>query len=117
MFDNETSDVIQALEKLHSQLEDLILIVESNPQDKVLIRERYGVLKVKLKNSQKKASTDKCFSNATEIEKSFYFPAVCEAANSLNMAIGSKVNESFISSLYDAQDRISFYLNNLKSVQ
>lgn len=110
----EVPEVISSLETFISQFNELISIAESQHPDRNLIKEKYGVLKVKLKHEQKKSFIDKHFYSATETEQNFYFPAVCEAANVLHVSIGGKINADFITSLYDAQDQINYYLNNLR---
>ncbi len=111
---NEVEDVLDKLEKLHAQFDELISIAESTSNDKSSIKQKYGALKVKLKNDQKMSLIDKHFNSATEAEQIFYFPAVCAAANALKIPIGGKVTDEFISYLYDAQDQINYYLHNLK---
>jgi len=92
---------------------ELIELAESGEFTGVDLRSKYGYLKSKLRLDRDRGLKDKFLKLATEPEKCFYYPATAEAASALTVPIGGKVNNDFIVSLYESQNRIEYYLNQM----
>jgi len=112
MSENEVS-VKDRLEAINSQFNELISLASNDQPDKAIVKNKYGVLKVKLRAGRDKSNLVKTQSLASKDELHFYYPAVSKAANALFVAIGGNINDRFVESLHDAQGQIEYYLNQL----
>ncbi|MCP4484803.1 MAG: hypothetical protein GY823_09625 [Flavobacteriaceae bacterium] len=109
-------DVEKRLVTVNDQFSELIVLSENAQKDKAAIKSLYGALKTKLRAGRDKYQLEKTEKVASEAELCFYYPAVSETVNSLTVAIGGKVDDHFISTLYDAQGQIECYLNQIRSI-
>lgn len=106
MSENEVS-VKDRLEAINSQFNELISLASNDKPDKAIVKNKYGVLKVKLRAGRDKSNLVKTQSLASKDDLHFYYPAVTEAANALSVAIGGNINDRFVESLHDAQDPVN----------
>ena len=113
MSTSKVSGVKGRLDKINLQFSELIELATTATPDKAAIKNKYGALKVKLRADRDKFNLLKTKETATEDELCFYYPAVVEATSALTIAIGGKINQKFIDTLYDAQDLIEDYLDQL----
>ncbi len=116
MSNTDLQVVKKRLEAVNEEFNELITLTENDGNDKAAIKSKYGALKTKLRYERDKSHLVKTEKSATEAEIHFYYPAVSEAVNALSIVIGGKTGDEFVSTLYDAQGQIEYYLNQIKSI-
>ena len=115
MTNEDAIQVKVQLEKYIYQLTNVIELASADSPNKAEVKNAYGVIKTNLMYERDKSHKLKTEKEATKAELAFYYPADCEAASALSVAIGGKINEEFIATLYDAQGQIEYYLSSLQS--
>ncbi len=71
-------------------------------------------LKEKLKNDYKSRDTKRGEEQMTDVERAFFFPAIHEAYAGISIKTNSRPSPTWVFELYDAQNSIRYYLDQLK---
>jgi septation ring formation regulator EzrA len=115
MNDDDLEDVRYRLTKIKEQFECLIDEVQKETPDRQLVKNKYGVLKVKLRSDSEKYKTIKGQANASGSESAFYYPAVTEALLELKVKIDAPPSDKMLQCLIGGEDYVTYYLSQINT--
>ena len=113
MKESTQKSIKERLKEIHDQFEQLINDIRENPFDRLWIKTKYGSLKTRLKTEMDIYHTLKGKNEATDDEKSLYYPAVSEAFCELTARVDAPPNQKMLDCLFSGQGQIDYYLSQI----
>jgi len=110
---NDVESVRSRLVSIKELFESLVTEVQKDAPNRSVVKEKYGVLKVKLRSDTKVFETLKGQKQASENETLFYYPAITEAYLELKVKIDAPPNQKMLECLVSGEGYISHYLSQL----